>query len=520
MDNPQIDLQLPAEAFSQVEQVPAQVASSAVAVEKTAFWSVPKDEQAWGQAPTGAFVQEVHVRAKSEHSTLYFVFLGLVMLTISWFAWRFVAFDELPATVFANLFNSDAIPTEENSIPTQVVPSPKTVAAPIPAAGRPITPSPGLVSPNPYILLPYGVAGELPARSRALTGENEEQLRATVDSGDYYSRYKAIQYLAKLRSEGAEPYFREALQSGKFWLRMHAVIGLADSGYKVSDEDLQVALGDAHSELRARFFERFTVDGRCDLGCMSVVRGSIKYLDAAGRLSALKVIAKESSEVSAGFLVAALFDQDLKVQSFARNMLLKAPVDDLLWWKTFDIIFGNAPTPAPGATSLGAVSNNSASSDSIAPAQPQSLPLQKPGPRKATAALKTSTISGDAMAAGFDPLMLMGGVGITFVLLALGLLLLNLIAYAKLYSLAGEEWWAAFVPIYNMYVMSKIGSVTPLILVALFVPFINIFATGYLVFKFAKAFRDNDGYCALVAICSPIMVPIMAFTTGSQAKQG
>lgn len=174
------------------------------------------------------------------------------------------------------------------------------------------------------------LGSDLPARGSALTSDQEAMFKAGLSHEFNYQRYKTVLDLAAINAPGTEELLRQALESKKFWMRMRALIALADMGDPITDDDVRVALGDAHSELRARFFKRFEKSA-CSVGCFFVARAAMKHLDAHGRQQALKVVSREASRVRDVFMAAATFDQHETVRKTAQDRLLMKDIDPAIW---------------------------------------------------------------------------------------------------------------------------------------------------------------------------------------------
>lgn len=174
------------------------------------------------------------------------------------------------------------------------------------------------------------LGSDLPARGSALTADQEATFKAGLSHEFNYQRYKTVLDLAAINAPGTEELLRQALDSKKFWTRMRALIALADMGDPLTDDDVRVALGDAHSELRARFFKRFE-KSPCSVGCFFVARAAMKHLDAHGRQQALKVVSREASRVRDIFVAAATFDQHEAVRKTAQDWLSMRDIDPAVW---------------------------------------------------------------------------------------------------------------------------------------------------------------------------------------------
>ena len=164
------------------------------------------------------------------------------------------------------------------------------------------------------------LGGELPKRGESLSADQEATFKAGIAHEFNYQRYKTVLDLAAINAPGSEELLRQALDSKKFWIRMRALIALADMGAEVTDSDVREALGNAHGELRARFFKRFEKSA-CSVGCFYGARAALKYLDSLGREQALKIVLREASDIRNVYMEAATRDQSKKVQKVAFDWL-------------------------------------------------------------------------------------------------------------------------------------------------------------------------------------------------------
>jgi hypothetical protein len=202
---------------------------------------------------------------------------------------------------------------------------------------KPVTSNVDVVQPPASQAVPTGednvwshvkneLGGELPKRGTSLSADQEATFKAGLAHEFNYQRYKTVLDLAAINAPGSEEMLRQALESKKFWIRMRALIALADMGDEVTDNDVREALGDAHSELRARFFKRFEKSA-CSVGCFYVARAALKHLDASGRDQALKVVSREASNIRDVYMIAATFDRHEGVRQTAQNWLSTQSID-------------------------------------------------------------------------------------------------------------------------------------------------------------------------------------------------
>ena len=223
----------------------------------------------------------------------------------------------------------------EPEIPQPKVAPRKVVKAPdpLPTATRvgPGTPA-APKDDNVWSVIKNEMGDDLPELAAPLTADQESLLKDKLSHHFIYQQYVGVLEVSALRAKGSEELLRIALESKKFWTRMRALIGLADLGEDITDDDVKLALGDAHSELRARFFKRFE-KSPCSLGCFYVTRAALSHLDELGRAQAIKVIAREKSEVRDLFMVAATYDKSDLVKSAAEEWLVYHSVElSPLYW--------------------------------------------------------------------------------------------------------------------------------------------------------------------------------------------
>jgi hypothetical protein len=96
-------------------------------------------------------------------------------------------------------------------------------------------------------------------------------------------------------------------------------------------------------------------------------------------------------------------------------------------------------------------------------------------------------------------------------LLVLALVLLVVVAMWKVFERAGEPGWAALVPLYNLYILTRVAQMSGWWVLAAFIPVLNIvfcFATSIGV---AKRFNKSTGYGIGLALLPFIFYPMLAW---------
>ena len=90
--------------------------------------------------------------------------------------------------------------------------------------------------------------------------------------------------------------------------------------------------------------------------------------------------------------------------------------------------------------------------------------------------------------------------------------ILNVVSYWVVFEKANQPGWAAIVPIYNVYIMTKIANITPWIFLGLLIPYVNILIFPLINYKIAEAFGKDTGFCIVSIFFSLITMPILAFS--------
>jgi len=99
----------------------------------------------------------------------------------------------------------------------------------------------------------------------------------------------------------------------------------------------------------------------------------------------------------------------------------------------------------------------------------------------------------------------------------MGMLIFLLIVIFIIYSLwrvfekASQPGWACLIPIYNIYIMLKIGNKPGWWLILLFIPLVNLVISILMSIGIAKAFGKGEGFGLGIAFLGFIFFPILAF---------
>ncbi|HTP86223.1 MAG TPA: DUF5684 domain-containing protein [Bryobacteraceae bacterium] len=83
------------------------------------------------------------------------------------------------------------------------------------------------------------------------------------------------------------------------------------------------------------------------------------------------------------------------------------------------------------------------------------------------------------------------GLGIGFFLVMMAIAVVFIIGYWKVFAKAGQPGWAAIIPIYNAYILTKIAGRPGWWVLLLLIPFVNIVIILLLSIDVAKSFGQS-----------------------------
>lgn len=98
------------------------------------------------------------------------------------------------------------------------------------------------------------------------------------------------------------------------------------------------------------------------------------------------------------------------------------------------------------------------------------------------------------------------------------LALIQIIAMWKVFVKAGQPGWAAIIPIYNIYIMTKIAGKPGIWVLLCFIPIVNIVIGIWLYNMLSKSFGHDEGFTVGLLLLGIIFWPILGF--GSSKYQG
>lgn len=104
-----------------------------------------------------------------------------------------------------------------------------------------------------------------------------------------------------------------------------------------------------------------------------------------------------------------------------------------------------------------------------------------------------------------------GGIptGLIIFLLCIGIF--YIICMWKVFEKAGQPGWAAIIPIYNIYIMTKIGGKPGYWTLLCLIPFVSIIFNIWLINMVSKSFGKDEGFTVGLILLGFVFWPILAF---------
>lgn len=116
--------------------------------------------------------------------------------------------------------------------------------------------------------------------------------------------------------------------------------------------------------------------------------------------------------------------------------------------------------------------------------------------------------------------MAQGGFSPILILVWLAIVVLLIASWWRLFTKAGQPGWGSLIPIYNTYLMIKIGGNPWWYLLLFLVPIVNFFIAIKIMIDVAEAFGKGLGYGLGLAFLSFIFVPLLAFGDATYQDTG
>jgi len=98
-----------------------------------------------------------------------------------------------------------------------------------------------------------------------------------------------------------------------------------------------------------------------------------------------------------------------------------------------------------------------------------------------------------------------------FIICWLAIIIFLIAAQWKVFVKAGQPGWAAIIPIYNIYIMTKIAGKPGIWTLLMFIPLVNIIFVIWLYNMISKSFGHDEGFTAGLILLGIIFWPILGF---------
>lgn len=105
-----------------------------------------------------------------------------------------------------------------------------------------------------------------------------------------------------------------------------------------------------------------------------------------------------------------------------------------------------------------------------------------------------------------------------WVIICLAIAVISIAGQWKVFEKAGQPGWACLIPIYNYYVMLKIGGKPGWWLLLFLIPLVNIVFAIWTINMISKSFGKDEGFTVGLILLSFIFWPILGF--GDAIYQG
>lgn len=105
-----------------------------------------------------------------------------------------------------------------------------------------------------------------------------------------------------------------------------------------------------------------------------------------------------------------------------------------------------------------------------------------------------------------------------FLLFFLMFIVIAIAGMWRVFEKAGQPGWAAIIPIYNIYIMTKIGGKPGYWTALCFIPIVNYVILIWLTNMISKSFGKDEGFTVGLLILGFIFWPVLGF--GSAEYQG
>lgn len=96
-------------------------------------------------------------------------------------------------------------------------------------------------------------------------------------------------------------------------------------------------------------------------------------------------------------------------------------------------------------------------------------------------------------------------------IIIISFIILPLISYWKIFNKAEQPGWAAIIPIYNLYILTKIVNKPWWWLLLCLIPIVGLIWRIWILNLMVKKFGQTEGFTIGIVLLSFIFLPILAF---------
>jgi len=106
----------------------------------------------------------------------------------------------------------------------------------------------------------------------------------------------------------------------------------------------------------------------------------------------------------------------------------------------------------------------------------------------------------------------MAVLAIVFFLFILGIVVLVVASYWRIFEKAGQPGWAAIIPIYNLYILLKVVGKPGWWILMMFIPLVNYVFLVWTYNMLSKSFGRDEGFTVGLVLLNVVFLPILAFS--------
>lgn len=105
---------------------------------------------------------------------------------------------------------------------------------------------------------------------------------------------------------------------------------------------------------------------------------------------------------------------------------------------------------------------------------------------------------------------LIGG-SLVFMVVMFAIVIISLVAMAKIYAKAGRPGWAVIIPVYGQVVLFDITHGKGWLVITMFIPVVNLVMYFIVCARLAKVFGKGTGFGVGLMLLPIIFIPMLAF---------